>query len=49
MRSEEWAKPTENGTVTTAPATEAPDTTTTSFDVQPEDNTATEQNTDKIL
>ena len=42
-------QPTENGTVTTAPATEAPDTTTASFDVQPEDNTATEQNTEEIL
>ena len=42
-------QPTENGTVTTAPATEAPDTTTTSPDVQPEDNTATEQNTEEIL
>lgn len=31
-------QPTENGTVTTAPDTEAPDTTTTSFDVQSEDN-----------
>ena len=42
-------QPTENGTVTTAPAIEAPDTTTTSFDVQPEDNIAIEQNTDEIL
>lgn len=42
-------QPTENGTVTTAPATEAPDTTTTSPDVQPEDNTATEQKTEEIL
>ena len=42
-------QPTENGTVTTAPATEALDTTTTSFDVQPEDNITIEQNTDEIL
>ena len=34
---------------TAAPEIEAPDTTTTSFDVQPEDNTATEQNTEEIL
>ena len=42
-------QPTENGAVTTAPAIEAPDTTTTSPDVQPEDNITIEQNTDEIL
>lgn len=42
-------QPTENGTVTTAPATEAPDTTTTLPDVQPEDNITIKQNTEEIL